>query len=323
MRSFLTFVVWAACVFATAQVDVNRVVMTVNGEEVKGADYYRRMEFLPGVGKRMGAGFTEVPPGLLTIDQMVTDMLILQLAKEKGVYPSDLEVTSEMADRNRDNPDLLEIWKSSGRTEEELKNTIRIEMAQFKIVTFGITVTDQEIDRIYKERASEFLIPKQYKLSVVVVVSDADKAAVEEDLKAGKPFAEVAKARSQDVSKVSGGQYGTVPETALGTEIRTALSKTKIGETTPWLNTSANDAPAFVKFRVDDVTAEKKEELTPQLRKRIRRNRMLDLGRVKNEIGKEMGAMRRKAKIDIKQPELAKAYQKLIEAYLSQPSTGG
>jgi len=156
--------------------------MTVNGEEVKGADYYRRMEFLPGVGKRMGAGFTEVPPGLLTIDQMVTDLLILQLAKEKGVYPSDIEVTAEMADRNRDNPDLLDIWKNSGRTEDELKNTIRIEMAQFKIVTFGITVTDQEIDRIYKERASEFLIPKQYKLSVVVVVSVADKAAVEEDL---------------------------------------------------------------------------------------------------------------------------------------------
>jgi foldase protein PrsA len=311
----------APCAFA--QIEPNRTVLTVNGDEVKGDEYYRRMEFLPGVGKRMGAGFTEVSPGLLTIDQIVTDRLTLQLAKEKGVFPSDLELDAEYAERLKENPDLLDLWKQSGRTEAELKNQVRLDLAQFKIATFGITVTDQEVERIYRERSEEFLIPRQYKLSVIVVLNEAAKQSVDDDLKAGKSFTDVARARSEDVSKVTGGQYGTLPEKSLGTVVREALRPTKPNETTPWITTNLNDAPAFVKFRVEDIIPEKKEELTPQLRRRIRKNRMLELGRVKNDIVKEMAALRRKSKIEIKNPELAKAYFKLIEAYLSQPSTGG
>ena len=57
----------------TAQnmVDPNRVVLVINGEEIKGAEYYRRMEYLPGVGSQMGASFSDFPPGFLTIQQLI------------------------------------------------------------------------------------------------------------------------------------------------------------------------------------------------------------------------------------------------------------
>ena len=310
---------------ATAQapaLDPAKVVLVVNGEEVKAAEYYRKMEFLPGVGRRSGNTIAEMPPGLLALDQIVTEKLILQLAKEKGVLPSDLEVNTEYAERKRDNPDLVTLWLASGRTEADLLDTIRVDLAQFKIQAFGITVTDQEVDRIFTERASEFTTPKQYRLSVIVVLTAADKDAVDADLTAGKVFGDVAKAQSKDYTAANGGQFGMVPSTSVNTPTRDALEKIKVGQNTEWISTTANGQDAFVKFRLEDIVAEKKDAMTPELRKRIRRKRMLELGSVKNDVQKEMAALRRRSKIDIRQTQFATAYKKLIDAYLNQPSSG-
>src|SRR4051794_21708042 len=87
-------------------VDATRVVATVNGVEIKGAEYYRRMEFLPGVGRNLGDGFAEFPPGFLTLEQLITEKLVLQLAKDKGVFPTDVEVKAELDYRKTKNPNL-------------------------------------------------------------------------------------------------------------------------------------------------------------------------------------------------------------------------
>lgn len=323
MKLISTFLAVVAAGLAFGQNDPARTVIVVNGSEVKASEYYRRMEYLPGVAKRVGNNLLDMPPGLITIDQMITDILVLQLAKEKGVFPSDIEVNQELDTRKSDNPDLLSIWKESGRTEDELRQQIRIDLAQFKITTFGVTVTDTDVEKFYKTYSDRFTIPKQYKLSVIAVNLPADKASVDADLAAGKSFGEVAKARSVDVTRMQNGEYGTVPVTALTESTRTALSAAKIGTTTDWIPTTAGGNQLFIKFRVDDIVAESKEALTPALKRRIRRQRMLDLGNVKNDISKEMIAFRRKAKIDIRQPEWASAYQKFIEQYLSQPGVVG
>jgi len=308
---------------ASAQVDPARTIATINGEEIKGDEYYRRMEFLPGVGKRAGNAFTEMPPGLLALDQLITERLIIQLARDKGVFPSELELNSEIADRMKADPNGLKTWTDSGRTEADWRRAILIDLCQFKIVTFGVTVTDQDVDRIYNTRGEEFTTPKQYKLSVIVVSSTEKQTAVDNDLRANKPFDEIARNHSEDITKASGGQYGTVPETVFAPAVKTALAATRQGQTTAWLPTRAGDQQMFAKFRVDEIIPAKKDPLTPELRKSIRRKRAIELGNVRNNITTEMAAMRRKARVDIKNPEFAEAYKKLIEAYLGQPSTGG
>lgn len=322
-KLLLTAALIATALSTYAQIDPTRTVITVNGEEIKGNEYYHRMEYLPGVGKQTGNAISEFPPGFLTIEQLVTERLVMQLAKQKGVLPSDLEVTNELAERVKENPNLVADWKSTGRTDEDLRYQIRFDLAQFKLATFGITITDQEIDKYYAANPPLFTIPKQYKLSVILVNAEADKAAVDTDLKAGKAFADVARARSQDLTKNVGGAYGTIPITLFNETTRTALNNVKVGQNTGWITTTANDQPAFVKFRVDDVIAEKKEELTPALRRKIRRKRMLEMGSVKNNLEQQMIEMRKAAKIDIKQKEFADAYKRFIDAYLKQPRAGG
>jgi hypothetical protein len=302
---------------AIAQVDPARTVAVVNGEEIKGGEYYRRMEFLGGVGKRDGENFYEAPPGFLTLEQLITERLVLQLAKQKGAFPTDIEVAAELKARTEDNPKLLEDWTALGRSAEELNKQIRYELAQFKIQSFGITVTDQEVEKHYKDNPSMYTVPKRVKLRVIVLDKEADKATVDKELTAGKPFNDVAKQFSVDISRATGGEYGTVPLAMLSTPAKTAVEAVKIGQSTPWVGSQTTDGSSrFVKFQVLDIIPEKKLDLDVKLRRNIRRQLMVDRGAVKNNIRNEMNAMRSKAKIDIKEPQFAQIYQKFIESYL-------
>src|SRR5437868_7442517 len=82
---------------AFAQVDPNRSVVSVNGDVVLGNEYYRRMETLPDVGRVLDGGQVAVyPPGFLTIVQLIDERLVLQMAAQKGLSPTDAEIEKEM-----------------------------------------------------------------------------------------------------------------------------------------------------------------------------------------------------------------------------------
>lgn len=307
---------------ATAQIDPAKVVAVVNGEEIKSNEYYRRMEFLPGIGKSTANAFTEMPPGLWTLDQLITERLVLQLAREKGVFPTDAELANEINQLTSENPDLMNFWKSSGRTEEEYRDQVRVQLAQFKLQTMGVTVTDSEVERLYRTNIANYTSPRQFALSVIAVDSPANRDAVDKDLADGKAFGDVARARSIDVSKLQDGRYGTIPETQLGAVIKGELDKIKVGGVTQWIESSINSTPVYMKFRLDDVIAERVEQLTPALRRRIRKQRMIELGVVRNDVAKMMIEQRKKAKVDIRNG-FADAYKTFIDAYLKQPENVG
>lgn len=324
MKQFFTLVVAATTFFALggaahAQIDPNRTVVIVNGEEIKGSEYYHRMEYLPRVGRQTGRSFSEFPPGLLTIDQLVTERLVLQLARKKGVFPTDAEVTAEYQARKLETPNMDELWVSSGRNLDELRAMIVLDVCQFNIETFGITITNQELDDYYTKHPDEFTVPKKYQLRVIVAKSDADRQSAEAALVAGKPFADVARQYSADVTKANGGEYGAVPETLLSQKVRTVLASTKLGSTSEWItSTPQSGDPSFVKFLIEKIEAPTKLELNDRLRRQIRRNLMLQEGRVKNDIKKEMKSFRSEAKVDVKQAEFKDAYDKFIQAYLKE-----
>lgn len=304
--------------FAMGQVDPNRTVATVNGTEIKGAEYYRRMEFLPGVGRDIGSGFAEFPPGFLTLEQLITEKLVFQLAKKKGVSPTDPEVQAELDRRRKMNPKMMEQWAQLGRSEDELRYNIRFELAQFKILTAGVTVTDQEVDQHYKQNPAEFTSPKQATLRVIVVRNPADATKVDQALASGKAFADVAKQYSADITAASGGEYGTVPFTFLNEQVRNAVIATKVGSATAWFPSA--DKSAQFKFLVEAIIPEKLQPMTDEVRFATRQRMMMDKGKIKNDIKKELGELRKTAAVDIKEPAFADAYKKYVDASIK---TGG
>lgn len=317
LPTLVPLLVAALAVPALAQSDFSRTVATVNGEEIKAPEYYRRMEFLPGVGKQMGGAITVFPPGFLTLEQLITEKLILQLAKKKGVLPSDLEVTNEIAARMSENPNLTKAWTDTGQTEGELRAQIRLDMAQFKVTTAGLTVTDQEIETHYaKYGDTEFTDPKKLKLRVIAVADEAGKKSVDADLAAGKAFAEVAKAKSLDGSREFGGAYGDIPITAFNPATQALVKGLAVNQNSAWIPTTSNNQSGFVKFHVDAVTPAKKQTLTPALRRTIRRKLLLGKAQGRTDVKKEMLALRAESKIDIRQKEFADAYAKFIKNFL-------
>lgn len=317
MKRVIAIVAGIGAAAATlAQVDPERVVFTVNGEEVKGNEYYRRMEYLPNVNKRFGRTNVEFPPGFLTIEQLVTEHLILQLAKEKGCYPSDAEVQAELKARMDDEPKFLDTWILGGQTREELLQQLKIEVAQFKLLTFGVTITDQEVTKFYNDNLAKFTIPKRYKLRIIVVSNDTAKSAVDQDLSAGKPFADVAKARSEDITRTTGGEFGTQALSLLPQTVQDAISGVKIGNYSNWCQTGVENTIA--RFQVEDILKEELQPLTPKRLASTRRQMMLDRGTNKNNLERDMVELRKRSKIDIKQKEFADAYRRFLDEYLNQ-----
>lgn len=309
-RQFLILAAAAITATAAAQTDLNRTVAVVNGEEIKGPEYYRRMEFLPGVGKMVGQSFASAPPGFLTLDQLINERLLLQLAKEKGLYPSDAEVQAEIKLATDANPKFLEQYAESGGTTADLNYQIRLDLARLKLQTRGVVVTDQEVDQFYKSNPTQFTIPKTVELRVITVDSEAAKAAVDADLKAGKSFESVARERSVDISKATGGRISARPVESLPAESRAAIEKIKVGQTTDWVPMQG----MFTKILFEKANPSRTIPLDARMRATIRRNMMMDRGRVKpeNDLGKMMANMRAKSKIDIKDKEFANTFQRMM-----------
>lgn len=308
-----------------AQVDPARVVAVVNGEEIKGADYYRAMETIPNPARPNAVNAAPLPTGLLAIDQLIRDRLIQQFAKEKGVAPTDAEVQAEFDAGVAANPNFLQSWKAQGKTEAELKAQIRSEIAQYKLVTNGVTVTDQEIDAHYKEyKDSEFTVPRRYQARVIVVRTDAEKAAVDKELQAGKTFDVVAKSLSLDASAQIGGILSPIDDTALNPSLREAFKGVGPNQNTKWVQQTSDGVTAWAKFRMDTVTAARVMPLDATLRKTVRRKLALAKGGVKFDLVKQILTFQSKSKIEIKNKQFADQYKILMDGlYAKQGIAAG
>ncbi len=299
---------------ANSQVDNARIVAVINGEELKGAEFYRRMEFLSEIGRIVNNDFVESTPAFWTLERIITEKLIFAVARQKSVYPSPTEIQSEITVRTAD-VSALQAWTASGQTKAELEYQILVQLCQFKIATAGINVTDLEVEKFYKDYPSMFTIPKRHRLRVISVGDDAKKAQVDIQLQSGKSFIEVAKAMSEDVTKSDGGNFGTVDITRVNETMRKAIEATKVGGVTVWLDTGQQK----LKFLVEEILPAQVQKLDDKLKKSIRRRLMLDRGKVKNDVPKLMIEARNAMKIDIKSKELASEYERIIKKSASPP----
>jgi len=289
---------------ASAQSDPTKPIATVNGETIGGMEYFRRMEFLPGFGKMVGARFIESWPGYLALQQLINERLMLQIAKEKNVYPKDADVTAELDLRLKNTPTLLESLAKVGITRADLERQVRVDLAEFNITTMGVNVTDQEIEQHYKDNPTRFTVPKRYKLRLIAVSEDK-KAQVDSALAGGKPFADVARDMSSDPSALQGGALGEIPATAFAEVVTKLLDATKIGSTTEWIKGTSG----WFKFLLEDVKASEKIPLDANTKAQLRRSLMLDRGRVRNNLDKMMSDARKKANISVNQPGLNEMIQ--------------
>lgn len=295
---------------ATAQIDPTKTVLVVNGEEIKAGEYFRRMEFLADVGRLNNGNLDVGAPGMLTLQRLIEERLLLIVAKEKGQTPTQAEVQALIAEKSELEPEFVKNWTSGGLTQSDLEYQITLEVARFKLTTMGITITDSEVEKHYKDNPTRFTVPKRYKLRVLAVKQDK-KAAVDAALAGGKAFSEVAKEMSEDPSKVTGGELGLVPEDNFTGTVKQILQATKIGKASDWIQGETMS----VKFFVEDIMPEKLVPLDPKLKTQLRKSLMIDRGVVKNNVEAMLREARKKVNLELKLPYFQAPFQRLVDSY--------
>jgi peptidyl-prolyl cis-trans isomerase C len=204
------------------------VVAKVNGESISKADFEMA---LMSMEQRAGG---PVPPaerdriyrGL--IDQLVGYRLLIQESKARKVAVPDADIEAQVGAIRKQFPTEEAFQKTLTErqmTLDKLKSDARQEMAIAKLiaeeVTPKIVVKPEEVTAFYAQNPQHFQQGDRVRAShiLITVPKDADAAAktaarakaeqILKDLKAGKDFATLAKANSQDPgSAEKGGDLG-------------------------------------------------------------------------------------------------------------------
>lgn len=273
----------------------DRVMLKVNGQNILGRQYFLRMQVLQNVGKLVGEQFVPASPGFMTLQQLINEALIVQLARQQGVYPSDADLNAEIDKRLKENPKLKEAFTLLGLTDEDFKWDVLVTMCQFRVITKGVNITDFEVENSYKANvATRYTLPKRFMVRVITVGKAEDQKKVDDALASGRTWGQVAAEYSQDSGKLDEGRFGTFPDSELKGTLRTEIDKIKKGEQTKWIAAGS----MFAKFWLEDVMEKEVIPLDDKLKSQIRQDLLLERGQARNNITKMLDDMRKSAKYE-------------------------
>lgn len=186
------------------------------------------------------------------LDNMVTERLILQKAKELNIGQDEKAVSSEVDAKIADvkkqyktDTEFQNALKSSGFTETTLKAYFKDQIVIQKVldsITKDVAVKDADVQSYYTANPYKYTEkPNRINTAHILVKTQAEAEKVKSRIDAGEDFAKVAKELSLDTAtKDKGGELGFVNYDNSGLEesfINAAL-KLKVGEVSSPVQTS-------------------------------------------------------------------------------------
>ncbi len=239
----------AADVFATAGVS-SPVVAEVNGQVIIRRDVemlilpiYKQLEarYEGDVLEKKKRGFFKQ-----SLDSLIEQKLILQVAKEYGVEVADEVVDSHMEALARKVggwPALLDALAKMGISFEEKAKQVRDEIMVRRVLSAvvlpRIYASPADVRKYYRDHHDEFTEHSKYKVSQIIVWKS--RYSTEEEMRKklnlirtklgdGADFAALAKQYSDGPHAKNGGDWGFVGSDDLVEELAVLLPEMKIGE---------------------------------------------------------------------------------------------
>lgn len=212
--AFIAVMTWAA---GASAMDV----ATVNGDSITLQELTYAMQTLPE--------YHELQKEVLK--RVVINTLYYQESVKAGVKVEESLVADSykqlMNSVTKDKAEFDKLLKERGTTEAALKDSIRKQLMVKAFMMdldkkYPVVVTDAEAKLFYDEQPGLFNKPERVRVSHIHIALPADATEAElkkglakiqeaeKELKAGKPFAEVAKARSNASDAEGGGDVGFI-----------------------------------------------------------------------------------------------------------------
>ena len=286
----------AALVLSTFVIGCGRsTVAAVNGRKITRKEYYDRLERLPYTDPQTKQS---VEAGVLVLQRLISEEMILRLAEKEGVAPTDQQIKDRIAQSSKQ-PGFAQNMQNSGITKDQFRELMRVEQAAFNLQTKGAKVPPAQVRAFYdKNRATVFTIPEQVQLAGIFVNSKAEADNAMTMLKKEVAFGTVAQALSKHPSAKTGGRLSPlargdkgVPEYVQKPIFSTPRNK--------WTAPISDGRGGFVIFQVLQHLPQRTRAFK-DVESMIRDRMMLEQGVQKNaDLDEKMTKFREAAKIDV------------------------
>lgn len=185
------------------------------------------------------------------LDNMITDMLILQLAREKELNVTDqvkdaVERIKKENEIESDEQLRYELSRQGIDYQQWLKQLEENFLRQaliFTEVDRSLVLDDSEVVNYYQLHPEEFIEPEEYRLRAIYLSTEhrsrgeieSLQKEIEGKLKEGEDFAELAGQYADPPLRESQGDLGTFKKGDLEKSLQEATVKLEPGEISPWV----------------------------------------------------------------------------------------
>ena len=317
MTVLLAGIVCAGTVMASEQVRFGNfgTVASVNGVAISSDKFERNFEeFMRD--NNINIGSIRYPQRLKEYKKELLDMLInaelvWQEANKKNIKASDTEVQQVMTDvrsQFKTQDDFVKTLHGEGYTLESYNEHIfRMVVSRKYLDQLGMVadeINDEAIHDFYVNNPDKFHMPdmvhaRHILLKTSSAMSDAEKQTVrvklddiQQRLKAGEDFAELAKQFSEDSSASRGGDLGYFPKGVMVGPFEDAVFTLKTGEVSDIVETQFG-------FHIVEVLEQRPAGAVPELRAKDQIRAYLQQQKKRNVVNEEIQRLRAQSKIEI------------------------
>jgi peptidyl-prolyl cis-trans isomerase SurA len=253
-RLLAGMLLFAAAVLAAQEI-VEEIVAIVNDEIITLSDFRREYAIKSQQaqaslqGEELDKAMEQIKSALL--DAMITDKLLLQMAKQKNFNVSDqMKMTIENIKKENgleSDDDLKRALRSQGLEYEawlkDMEETILKQSVVYSEVSKSLSLDESQVVEYYKSHKDEFLLPAEIKARAIYLTLDdrtaqeleARKAEAADKIKGGMDFAEAAAAYSDAPLKETKGDLGTLVMGQTDKALEAVLAPLQIGQTSGWV----------------------------------------------------------------------------------------
>ncbi|MBC7361789.1 MAG: peptidylprolyl isomerase [Candidatus Aminicenantes bacterium] len=233
---------------------VEEIVAIVNGDVITLSEYKEQFNQTVQMLRAQLSGeeyfkeYERLKDNLL--DMMITDLLLLQQAREKGLNVKEqVKATIEQIKKQNNlesDEDLIRAMRAQGieynQWVKQLEENMMRQAVIYTEVDRTIVLDDSEIVQYYKQKPQEFVVPPEFRIKAIYLSSTTNPAylleekrnEISEKLKSGVPFETLVSDYSEG-PKDNGGDLGFFKKGELEKNIEQAVEKLKVGEISNWV----------------------------------------------------------------------------------------
>jgi peptidyl-prolyl cis-trans isomerase SurA len=316
---------------------LEQVLVKVNGEIITQSEFQRvqlsALRELPNPpdpartsDAELAKVFAQVTPQAIV--NMIDEMLLMQRAKELGLAVSDAQFAEVLESIKKDNKIESDAafeaaLKSEGLTLAQLRamlsKRILIGQVQRREIGGRVDVTEAEERAYYDAHLSEFATTPSVTLREIVVNAEVDPVkkapsvgalddardkatAIRARIAKGEAFEKVAAEVSDSPSKANGGLIGPISRDEMNEELLKVISKMKVGDMTPVMNTATGAQFFKLESNIESTTLPF-ESARGQIAERLTNEK------AGTELKKYIQRLREQAIIEWKNDDLRKAWE--------------